>query len=455
MNVLFINPCLRYESQTKYPPVGIACILTACKNAGIAYDFIDMDIDELTVEDVDSLLKEKNYDVIGLGCIVTAFKYAKGLAEIIRNHNPNSLIVFGNSIGMSIVETALTRTEVDIICLGESDLTIVELLEKIKAGQSWKDVPGIVYLNNNTVTKTPTRPVVPNLDILGFPDWTLFDIEKYTNFAMKETFSEHEIPILMPLNAARGCPYSCTFCYHCFKGQKYRTFSPQAIAKEFTRLYEQFHATEIMFWDELTFDTLKNAEKIIESLESLPFRITWKATSRANFFSKDSLPLAKRAYAAGCRAISFSIENTDPDILKAMNKNIDHSKTREHIETLHEANLTPFTSIVFGYPQETPNTIKKTLDFCATCQIYPSVGYLIPLPGTVMYTYAQENGYILDEYEYLMHLGDRQDLHINLTSMTDDEFIDCVTSNMLELAAKLNIEVKNPLKTGVYQKPKK
>lgn len=454
MNVLFINPCLRYKSQTKYPPVGIACILTACEKAGYSYDFIDMDVDELTVDDVDSLMKGKNYDVVGLGCIVTAFKYAKELAEVARRHNPNCLIIFGNSLGMSIMETALTRTEADILVIGEGDITIVELLEKIKIGQSWKNVPGIAYLKDGEVTQSPHRPVISDLDILGFPNWTLFNLKKYISLTMASTVVEHENYVLMPLNAARGCPYSCTFCYHCFKGQKYRHFSAKAIRAEFVRLYEQFHATEISLWDELTFDTLKSTKIIVESLESLPFSVTWSASSRANLFDKKSLPLAKRAYNAGCRSIGFSIENADPDILKAMNKKIDHNKTIEHVATLHEAGITPLTSIVFGYPQETPETIKKTLDLCERCNIYPSVGYLMPLPGTVMYTYAQEKGYITDEFDYVMRLGDRQDLHVNLTSMSDNEFIDCVNSNLRQLANRLGVKVKDPMKTGVYQKPK-
>ena len=41
-----------------------------------------------------------------------------------------------------------------------------------------------------------------------------------------------------------------------------------------------------------------------------------------------------------------------------------------------------------------------------------------------MYDYAVGKGFIKNEEDFLMSMGDRQDLRINMTSMTDSEFED-------------------------------
>ena len=43
---------------------------------------------------------------------------------------------------------------------------------------------------------------------------------------------------------------------------------------------------------------------------------------------------------------------------------------------------------------------------------------------------------------------------MNLTKIPTDEFIDAVMTGMNDLAKKMGLKFDNPLKTGVYQKPK-
>jgi radical SAM superfamily enzyme YgiQ (UPF0313 family) len=105
-----------------------------------------------------------------------------------------------------------------------------------------------------------------------------------------------------------------------------------------------------------------------------------------------------------------------------MNKRISVEQFTRQTELFHRAGMPVWTSLVLGYPQETPETIRHTFDVCIENRLYPSIGYLLPQPGSVMYDYARENGFIPgDEEEYLLALGDRQDLRVNLTSMSDAE----------------------------------
>ncbi|OGO20353.1 MAG: hypothetical protein A2144_08720 [Chloroflexi bacterium RBG_16_50_9] len=123
------------------------------------------------------------------------------------------------------------------------------------------------------------------------------------------------------------------------------------------------------------------------------------------------------------------------------------------MDTAREAGLSRTTSLVLGYPQETPETIRQTFEVCRRCEIYPSIGYLLPLPQTPMYEYAKQRGFITDEEEYLLRIADRQDLTINLTRMSDEEFVDVVREEAMKLKDYLGIPLSDDqlLKTGVQR----
>nr|MBF0222718.1 B12-binding domain-containing radical SAM protein [Desulfobulbaceae bacterium] len=456
MKILFINLSIRPDAKRRLLPVGLAYVMTAVKKAGFEFDLIDMDVDLLSFEDLEAMLERKTYDVYAFGCIVTGFKFARQLSSTIKRINPQATIVAGNSVATSIPELLLMNTMVDIAVLGEGDVTMVELLKALDKNNHVGAIAGIAYKDNNKVVFSEKREVEPKLDSFGFPDWNIFNLEKYNSYSMVNSnafFSQSVAPY--PLNTGRGCPYSCTFCYHAFKGKAYRRYSECSIVNEIKRLHEEFKATYIMFWDELTFPNTKAVRALVDQMADLDFKFGWDAPCRAGLFNKADVSLIKEMKALGCENIAFSLENGSPEILKAMNKKITVEQFKEQSKALWAGGVPPRTSVVLGYPQETPETIQMTMDVCDECNIFPSVGFLLPLPGTPIYQWARDKGHIPDEVAYLEQLGDRQDFHINLTSMSDEIFVETATEKLGKLADKLGLELDSIFKTVQYQKPKR
>jgi anaerobic magnesium-protoporphyrin IX monomethyl ester cyclase len=456
MRTVFINVDVRPDSQRRLLPVGLGYVVTAVSNAGIPFDIIDMVIDHMSMEELELRLTRCEYDVYALGCIVTGYKYVRRIAAIIRRVNPQAVIIAGNSVATSIPELLLRHTDVDIAVLGEADRTIVELLAAIDRGDDPRTVPGIALMRDDALTFTPSRPVIANIDTVGFPAWELFDLAKYDQYAAisANVLSSGKVKAY-PVNSARGCPFACTFCYHVFKGEKYRKCSEPAIMKEIERLHRRFGANFISFWDELTFANIAGVESFIRQLARLDFRVAWDGAIRANLFNRSHTGLLSELKAAGCDNMAFSLENGSAVILKAINKKIDVAQFIEQSNALWRTGIPPRTSVIFGYPQETRQTIRETIEICEQCNIFPSVGFLLPLPMTPIYEWARENGHIGDEVAYLERIGDRQDFHINLTSMSDSELVETVESELWRLAEKQGLKLDSVMKTVTYRKPEK
>lgn len=223
---------------------------------------------------------------------------------------------------------------------------------------------------------------------------------------------------------------------------------------EIKRLHYDYGCDFVSFWDELTFANIQSVKDMIDGLSKLDFKVGWECPTRGDLFKKEHVGLIKDLKALGCDNIKYSLENASEEILAAMNKKLKVAQFIEQSNALWEGGCVPFTSVVFGYPQETPESIRKTIDVCEQCNIFPSVGFLLPLPETPIYEWAKENGHITDEVAYLSRIGDRQDFHINLTKMSDEQYVETVTSSLEALANKMGLEFDSVFKTVKYMKPK-
>ena len=444
MRVLLINVSLRPESIEKLFPIGLGYVATAMKKAGYQFDLLDIDAHRFTDQEVEDYFSTNIYDVYCLGCIVTGYKIIKSMVALIRRINPQATIIVGNSVATSVHKILLTKTEVDIAVLGEGDEVVVEVLDHMLHSKPLNDIKGIAFTQNNQIVETGYRCPIKNISDLPFIDHSIFDVGIYLE-ASKVSVSDavpfpREQARAMPVNTARGCVAKCGFCYHVFNNVPFRFRTEQSIVEEIKQLHDKYALNFVFFWDELTLFSKKRVKDICRELIDSKLNIYWTGTCRGDLLNKEEdLELVKLMKDAGCIGISYSLESADADILKAMNKHMDVDQFSRQTELFHKGDMNVWTSLVLGYPQETPETIKKTFDCCIKNGIYPSSGYLLPQPGSEVYEYALKNKYITDEEDYLMRLGDRQDLRINLTSMSDDEFLDAVLDNLKRCNRELNI----------------
>lgn len=462
MEILLINICLRKEPAVKLFPIGLGYIATAIKNAGFAFDLLDIDAHRYTDEQIEDFIRKKKYDVICMGCVVTGYKIVKILAAIARKYHPHSKIVVGNSVATSIVDTLLTRTETDIAVMGEGDETIVDLLKALAESKSLDEVRGICFIKNGKLFHTGARPVIKDISSLPFIDRSIFDTEIYIDSCRKRVNEPAPIPRdeirALQVSTARGCIAKCTFCYHNFQGTPFRFRTAESIIKEIKHLIREYSLNYIFFWDDLTFGSknqvLEFSQKVLD--EGISFY--WIANCRANLFQSDEdIFIIEKAKEAGCTGLTYALESADPLILKDMNKNITVEQFSKQSSLIKKAGIPIWTSVVFGYPRETPETIRRTFDVCIENEIFPSAGYLQPYPGSKIYDYAVKNGFIQNEEEYLLNLGDRQDLRLNMTNMSDEEYEFHILEGLKQCNEKLNVglNVDSLIKTQYFRAKRK
>jgi len=497
MKILFINPSLRLGSEHLFLPVGLGYVMTYVKQAGYSFDLLDIDGRQLQDDYVENYFKENKYDVICLGSIVTHYRWIKWCINTIKKHQPDSKVIVGNSVGGSIPEVLFQTTKVDIVIYGEAEITIKETFDAIKSNETLgtiveprvevphankgypatikgSGIPGIIYrTKENLIVNNGKRKAVKNIDDFPFPDWELFDIQHYLKAGLKHGashswFYPKDKAVVMPINTARGCIFKCTFCHYVFWHDPYRHRSSENVIAEIKSLKEKYGANFFNFWDELSFHKIGPAEKFLDELIKADLKIHWTCAIRADLMGKNvdakgnpiprerRLNLAKKFVEAGCVSAGYSLESGNDKILETMNKKVKSEYFHEQVKICREAGLITNTSLVIGYPEETKETIDETMSKLEALNVYPSAGFLLPLPETGMWNHAIENGFIKDIDKFLTDITERQDFSLNMTSMNEEELKAHTLGWLDKLNKKFgNLDKEKLLKTGGYDKHSK
>ena len=429
---------------------------------GYQFELLDIDIHEYEDDYIEEYIQKNRYDFILLGSIVTHYSWMKWFVNMAKGHQADAQILVGNSVASSIPELFLDKTQADVLIMGEGEVSAYEAVEALRTGQALEEVQGIAFRKDGQCHITDARKA-QKIDEFSMINWDFFDVERYIQesaYAQSWGKAEeaHQVRS-MPVCTARGCAFKCTFCHYVFWNDPYRHRSPESILAEIKQNIEKYDANYISFWDDLSFASAKQAERIADAILESGLKFDWNASIRVDLFSRnklgreESIKIAQKMKDSGCLAVGFSLESGNQEILEMMNKRIQANEFLETVEILREVGIVSNTSVVFGYPIETRESIRETFTQCLKARLYPSIGFLLPLPSTGMYEYAKQHDFITDEDAYLESITERQDICLNMTKLSDEEIMEEIKlgAQRLNEMLELGLSEESYIRTGRYQ----
>ncbi|MFX1492968.1 MAG: B12-binding domain-containing radical SAM protein [Promethearchaeota archaeon] len=368
--VSLIYPDNRVKSidTNTFPPLGGLYITSFLKEKGIDVDFSDFTIIKKWKKKIHEII-DSNPEVIGLSSTVSNFLNTNSLARYIKSINKDIKILVGGPYPTCVPEKYLSNKAIDAVCIGEGEHTFYKYLSE------GNKADGLMIRKNGRFFRTKPRPRIENLDDLPFPDLTQVDLNKYHYYFKKGK----------PISAiitSRGCPFSCTFCFHEVHGHKWRARSPKNVIEEIKWQVNEIGVGEIGFWDDnLTMDQ-KRAEKICDLLiqEKLGIPLSTPSGIRADCINKKLLAKMKKA---GFWVIILAPETGDPYVIKKIQKGFTLEQTEKVARWCKELDLFLVIYFIIGFPFETKENVQNTLNFLK--KIKPdafNISRFYPLPNT-------------------------------------------------------------------------
>ena len=444
MKILLVNPPIREWAKPNVLPLGLGYIASVLRDKGHEVDMMDINAYRWDISEVEDRVKNTEFDVVGIGAIVTVYKYVKWLAGIFKKYHPDRKIVIGGSVGTSIPRIILEKTEADIVCIGEGELTIIDLIEALKNGKDIAGVDGIWFKGDDgEIHINKNRAPIKDLDALPLPAWDLFPMEIYLKNPVGapnrnkwiDGGSDSEVPISMNLNGTRGCPYQCIYCYHDFMGSGYRHRSAGNIVNEMKVLHEQYRVKYFHFTDDefclkksFLYDFCRKVKSKFKN------EITWGCTGRVNLMTED---LIAEMADSGCTLIGYGIESGSQRMLDVMKKGVTVKQAKDALRWTIKHLGWADTSFMIGAPGENRETIQETIDFCKELGLNPAVIFFTtPYPGTELYRLALQQDKIKDEEEYILNLGEQgEKIRVNFSELADEELWEAQEYMIKELNA--------------------
>lgn len=310
-------------------------------------------------------------DVIGFSCYIWNISYVKMILADIKKVLPDVKIWAGGP-EVSYHAEAFLKEEpaVDIVMMGEGEITFAHFLKALLEGEELKQVPGFMLRNDDgTITDTGFRQVM-DMSQIPFP---------YAFMDMKEL--EHRI---IYYESSRGCPFSCAYCLSSID-KKLRFRSLDLVLPEL-EWFLQAKVPQVKFVDR-TFNCKKShAMAIWQYIRDHDNGITnFHFEIAADLLDKDELDLLS-TMRPGLVQLEIGVQSTNEKTLETIRRKTDIEEIRQITETINSwHNIHQHLDLIVGLPWEDLKRFKQSFNDVYSMEPEQlQLGFLKILKGSYM-----------------------------------------------------------------------
>lgn len=179
MKIVLVHP--PHLGSSILPPLGLGYIGAVLEKTGFDVKIIDSNPLKLTSDEVKNVVKSEKPDIVGVGCGTTYRYEAFDLVSLLKRDMPEIITIMmgGPHVTFTAEETLARIPQIDVIVRGEGEMTMLDLANSIKKGESYHDIKGITFRDNDRILSTPNRPLLTDLDSLAFPAYQHFPLHRY------------------------------------------------------------------------------------------------------------------------------------------------------------------------------------------------------------------------------------------------------------------------------------
>ncbi len=387
MSVVLINPPVSEGTAARIltPPIGLAYLSAALKKEGIETELIDADALGLGPSEIERAVKRISPQVVGLTAMTPTLESAFSVLERLRPVAPR--LVLGGAHASAVGSAVFNECPVplDAVVCGEGEESLPRLARLFLEGGRARagEIPGVLVPGEE---RGPGDwPKISDLDALPFPDRRSLPRDRYRH----PLFGAEPVTSLI---TSRGCPYRCLFCDKNVCGKRYRARSAENVLAEIEEIVLKEGIRKVIIYDDLfTFDR-ERVLAICRGIVERGLQISWKCEGRVNRVDREILRWMKRA---GCELIAFGVETAGTAGLEFLKKDVTVEMARDAFAMAREEGLSTLGYFMLGIPGETIEDEMETVKLAISMKAdYAQFGVLSPFPGTELYKWADERGWV-------------------------------------------------------------
>jgi anaerobic magnesium-protoporphyrin IX monomethyl ester cyclase len=404
MKIALVFPRTRYPSGQ--PPLGILSLAAYLRETvpSVTVEVIDATFAHHPFEMMKRRVEDGQYDLVGVSVMTAMLDEALYVSRVAHDAPNHPLVLWGGPHPTVLPEESLAHECVDMIALGEAELTLRELVER---GGDAEGVKGLWYKRDGQVVANPPRELIADLGALPYPARDLIDMEAYARAWYSLTAASPELRGTSVI-ASRGCPFSCTFCQPTLDqlfGKKLRRRPVAHVIGELRELRERYRLDAFMLEDDTFIAHQAWATELAQQLRDSGLAFKWGCNVRADLVVKHPDLLAEMAR-SGLVQINMGIESGTQRILDDIyDKQITVQEVRQAATIARKLGLRVGGYFMLGAPTENRAEVVRTIEYAAHLPIDEAAfNVTTPLPGTYLWDKTRALvGTEWQEFDYYRH----------------------------------------------------
>jgi radical SAM superfamily enzyme YgiQ (UPF0313 family) len=358
--ILFIQP-------TQYAEDGKLCKQRKINLPGLAFPLLaaytpDNWEVKLLIEVIDNIDYEEDADIIAIGSMGHATFRGIEIATEFRKRGKT--VVMGGYMASIAYEEAIKY--VDSVVVGDAEISYPQMLKDYETTGKLKPI------YNSPIHELKNLPI---------PRYGLLTSKK--------------IGAMLPVQAGRGCSFTCSFCsIACLYEGKYLFRPVEEVIRDIVEIkrlgFKRFYLID---------DNIVSNPKYLKELceKIAPLKMNWASQCAIQLANKPEL--LKIVVESGCDLMSFGVESISQEALESLDK--PWLKAKDHIKNikiLAESGITVSTEMIVGTDYDTEQSIQDTFRFVHNNKIpIPRFYILTPIPGTELFKQYKKEGRLLTE----------------------------------------------------------
>jgi len=343
--------------EVHVPPIGLMYLAAYARShhPGADIRIVESSLHCKTDSGYMGILEQFDPDIVGIRSITFFFEEMKRLAALTRAHG-KALIVAGGPIVRAYGSHLFSLVpEIEIAVRGEGEQSFVDLL----GGKPLPEIRGILYRQSGQVIENPEGPEIEEIDAVPMPAYDLVDLDLYER-QLSYTYNHRRQGVLL---TSRGCPYSCTFCFE--HSRRVRLRSAGNVFQEILELHNRRGIRDFYIIDDIFNLDLERALRLFDMIARarLGLRIYFANGLRTELVNEE---FVDRAVDAGAIWFTYAIESANGEIQSLIRKKVDLEKARAIIGYTQRKGVAVNVSTMFGFPTETLQQARQTLDWLGT-----------------------------------------------------------------------------------------
>ena len=378
MKVLLVYPEIRTDIPgfSGYYAEGPAILSAVAKAAGHQTELLHI-TRPLSPARFAAALERRSYDVLAFSSLSPLFGYVRRFAPAAKAVRDRPAI-YGGVHPTLDPEGSLAVEGVDMVCVGEGEGALVEVLQALENGRPVGQIRNIWSRQNGKVTRNPLRGLVEDLDSLPFPDYALFDLPRL--FSTREGVAT--------MTASRGCPFHCSYCSNHKMRALYPNPGKYVRFKSVGRTIDEARfllsicdrCRHFDFSDDIF---ILNKDWLEAFAEAFPREVgcAFVCNAMVRFLDEERIRLLRRA---GCTLVTIGLESGSERLRRDVLKRPDMTNEMilEAARLLRKHGIRLATYNMIGLPTETVEEAFETIELNAKlrptkinefiCQPYPN-----------------------------------------------------------------------------------